>query len=215
MVVVSAMGDTTDELIDLMYEITDNPPEREMDMLLSTGEQVSIALLAMAIKDLGYQVISLTGAQVGIMTDNVHTKAKILEVNTSRLQDELKQGKIIVVAGFQGVNSNGDITTLGRGGSDTTAVVLAVALKADLVRFIPTLTVSLPLTPVLCLMPLSLLKYPTMRCWNWPTWGLLSCIHVLWNWPCNMACLCMCAPALTIISGQLSRRRETWKNLYW
>ncbi len=131
-VVVSAMGDTTDDLINLVQEITDNPPEREMDMLLSTGEQVSIALLAMAVKDLGYQVISLTGAQVGIMTDNVHTKAKILNVDTSRLQDELKQGKIIVVAGFQGVNSANDITTLGRGGSDTTAVALAVALKADL-----------------------------------------------------------------------------------
>ena len=131
-VVVSAMGDTTDDLIHLVKEITDYPPERELDMLLSTGEQVSIALLAMAIKDLEKPVISLTGAQVGIMTDNVHTKAKILNVNTSRLQNELEQGNIIVVAGFQGVNNVNDITTLGRGGSDTTAVALAVALKADL-----------------------------------------------------------------------------------
>lgn len=130
--VVSAMGDTTDDLIHLVQEITDNPPERELDMLLSTGEQVSIALLAMAVKDLGRPVISLTGTQVGIMTDSVHTRAKILNVNTSRLQDELKQGNIIVVAGFQGVNNANDITTLGRGGSDTTAVALAVALKADM-----------------------------------------------------------------------------------
>lgn len=131
-VVVSAMGDTTDDLIHLVASITDSPPEREMDMLLSTGEQVSIALLAMAVKELGAPVISLTGAQVGIMTDNAHTKARILNVNTARLQKELEQGNIIIVAGFQGINDQNDITTLGRGGSDTTAVALAAALKADL-----------------------------------------------------------------------------------
>lgn len=131
-VVVSAMGDTTDDLIHLVKEITDSPPEREMDVILSTGEQVSIALLAMAVKDLGMPVISLTGAQVGIMTDNAHTKARILNVNTNRLQEELQRGNIVVVAGFQGIDSNNDITTLGRGGSDTTAVALAAALKADL-----------------------------------------------------------------------------------
>ncbi|KFD40558.1 aspartate kinase [Peptococcaceae bacterium SCADC1_2_3] len=130
-VVVSAMGDTTDELINLVGEVTESPPEREMDMLLSTGEQISIALLAMAIKDLGVKVVSLTGAQTGILTDNVHTKAKILKVNTNRLQAELAEGKIIVVAGFQGVNATNDITTLGRGGSDTTAVALAAALQAS------------------------------------------------------------------------------------
>jgi aspartate kinase len=129
--VVSAMGDTTDELINLVGEVTESPPEREMDMLLSTGEQISIALLAMAIKDLGVKVVSLTGAQTGILTDNVHTKAKILKVNTNRLQAELAEGKIIVVAGFQGVNATNDITTLGRGGSDTTAVALAAALQAS------------------------------------------------------------------------------------
>lgn len=131
-VVVSAMGDTTDDLIHLVGEITDSPPKRELDVILSTGEQVSIALLAMAVKDLGQPVISLTGAQVGIMTDNVHTRARILQVNTSRLHNELKQGNIIIVAGFQGINNENDITTLGRGGSDTTAVALAAALKADL-----------------------------------------------------------------------------------
>lgn len=131
-VVVSAMGDTTDDLIHLVNEITESPPEREMDVILSTGEQVSIALLAMAVKELGAPVISLTGAQVGIMTDNAHTKAKILNVNATRLQEELKQGNIVVVAGFQGIDSHNDITTLGRGGSDTTAVALAAALKADL-----------------------------------------------------------------------------------
>lgn len=131
-VVVSAMGDTTDELIHLVREVTDSPPEREMDVILSTGEQVSIGLLAMAVKDLGAPVISLTGTQVGIITDNVHTKARILSVNKERLQAELTQGNIVVVAGFQGVDEADNITTLGRGGSDTTAVALAVALKADI-----------------------------------------------------------------------------------
>lgn len=130
-VVVSARGDTTDELISLAKEITDNPPEREMDMLLSTGEQVSIALLAMAIQAMGYPVISLTGPQVGILTDNVHTKARIQEVRSERLMAELNQGKIVIVAGFQGMTRDNDITTLGRGGSDTTAVAIAAAIKAD------------------------------------------------------------------------------------
>lgn len=131
-VVVSAMGDTTDDLIKLVKEITDNPDDREMDVLLSTGEQISISLLAMAIKEFDKQVISLTGAQAGIITDGTHTKAKILEINTLRLEEELKQGNIIIVAGFQGVNHLNDITTLGRGGSDTTAVALAAALKANM-----------------------------------------------------------------------------------
>jgi len=131
-VVVSAMGDTTDELIHLVGEVTDNPPEREMDVLLSTGEQVSIALLAMAIKDMGEPVVSLTGAQAGIVTDNAHTKARILNVDKDRLRAELAQGNIVVAAGFQGIDEANNITTLGRGGSDTTAVALAAALKADL-----------------------------------------------------------------------------------
>lgn len=128
--VVSARGDTTDELIELARQITDRPPKREMDMLLATGEQQSIALLAMAIHDLGEPVISLTGAQVGILTDDMHTKAKILDVNVERLHKELNAGRIVIVAGFQGITQDNDITTLGRGGSDTTAVALAAALKA-------------------------------------------------------------------------------------
>lgn len=130
-VVVSALGDTTDELIGLARQISARPPKREMDMLLSTGEQVSIALLAMAIHELGHAVISLTGAQGGIITDATHTRAKILQVNTERVERELAEGKIVIVAGFQGVTPGYDITTLGRGGSDTTAVALAAALKAQ------------------------------------------------------------------------------------
>ena len=130
-VVVSALGDTTDELIELAYKINTEPSEREMDMLLSTGEQISVALLAMAIHKLGYEAISFTGAQVGIITDASYTRARIIKINADKLKEELRKGKIVIVAGFQGVTLNQDITTLGRGGSDLTAVALAKELAAD------------------------------------------------------------------------------------
>lgn len=131
-VVVSAQGDTTDRLLDMAYTISPDPPKRELDMLLATGEQISISLLAMAIDTLGHKVISLTGAQGGILTDERHTKAKIREVNSERIVAELERGCIVIVAGFQGITPSNDITTLGRGGSDTTAVAVAAALKADI-----------------------------------------------------------------------------------
>lgn len=131
-VVVSAMGDTTDDLIELAKKINDHPPSREMDMLLATGEQVSISLLAMAIQATGHDVVSLTGAQCGIVTSNVHKRARINDIHTHRIEKELAAGKIVIVAGFQGINENKDITTLGRGGSDTSAVAVAAALKAEL-----------------------------------------------------------------------------------
>ena len=129
-VVVSALGDTTDELLDLVSSITKEPSEREMDMLLSTGEQVSVAILAIALHKLGHDAISFTGAQVGIITDTSHTKARILKINAERIKEELSKGKIVIVAGFQGITLNQDITTLGRGGSDLTAVALAKTLSA-------------------------------------------------------------------------------------
>jgi len=129
-VVVSALGDTTDELEQLAFGISENPPEREMDMLMSTGEQISCALLAMAIKVLGQDAVSLTGAQVGIKTDKSHTKARILTINEKRIKKALEGNKIVVVAGYQGITGNNEITTLGRGGSDLTAVALAKTLKA-------------------------------------------------------------------------------------
>ncbi len=129
--VVSARGDTTDELLALAYEITPNPPEREMDMLLSSGERISCALLAMAIDRLGREAVSFTGSQAGIVTDGVHTRARILGINPKRLEESMAQSKIVLVAGFQGVSTDRDVTTLGRGGSDTTAVALAHALHAD------------------------------------------------------------------------------------
>ncbi len=132
-VVVSAMGKTTDGLVKLAKEISNNPNRREMDMLLSTGEQVTIALLSMALQQLGQSAISLTGAQVGIVTEPEHTRARILQIKTERIERHLKKGEVVVVAGFQGVSETGEleITTLGRGGSDTSAVALAAALKAN------------------------------------------------------------------------------------
>ncbi|TDB36850.1 MAG: aspartate kinase [Actinobacteria bacterium] len=129
--VVSAMGHVTDELVELASAICSDPPDREMDMLLSTGEQVSIALLAMAIHAEGHDAISFTGPQVGIVTDPVHGKAKIQEVKGDRILDALAEGQIVIVAGFQGATEDGQITTLGRGGSDTTAVAVAAGTHAD------------------------------------------------------------------------------------
>ena len=130
-VVVSALGDTTDGLIKLANKINRDPSEREMDMLLSTGEQISVALLAMAIHKLGVQAISFTGSQGGIITDTSHTRARIIKINGDKIKEELKKGNIVIVAGFQGVTINQDITTLGRGGSDLTAVALAKELGAQ------------------------------------------------------------------------------------
>lgn len=129
-VVVSAMGHTTDELIHLAHQVSPHPVEREYDALISTGENVSSALLAMALNDLGCPAISLSGQQVGMVTQDSHVKARIIDIKTDRLKKELNAGKVVVVAGFQGINSHNDITTIGRGGSDTTAVALAAALKA-------------------------------------------------------------------------------------
>lgn len=134
-VVVSAMGDTTDHLVNMAHQVAKNPPEREMDMLLSVGERISIALLAMAIEDLGVKAISFTGSQVGIITDERHTEARILEVRCHRILEELEKGRVVVVAGFQGVSTQKEITTLGRGGSDITAIALAAALKAERCEF--------------------------------------------------------------------------------
>jgi aspartate kinase len=130
-VVVSAMGKTTDNLLSLANAVSNVHPGREMDMLLTTGERISMSLLSMALAGVGVEAVSFTGSQVGIITDTIHTKAKILEIKGDRVRDALAEGKVVVVAGFQGVSTDSEITTLGRGGSDTTAVALAAALNAD------------------------------------------------------------------------------------
>ena len=129
--VVSAMGKTTDYLVKLATAISPNPNTREMDMLLASGEQVSIALLAMAIHELGYPAVSMLASQIGIITENIHSKARIVNIKTDRLNKHLDENKIIVAAGFQGITTDGEITTLGRGGSDTSAVAIAAAIKAE------------------------------------------------------------------------------------
>ncbi len=129
--VVSAMGDTTDDLISLARQITNEPDEREMDLLLSTGEIISCALLAMSLRSLGQPAVSFTGGQAGIRTDGTHSRAKIVAIDPARIERELKREHVVIVAGFQGVTDEHDVTTLGRGGSDTTAVAVAVSLKAD------------------------------------------------------------------------------------
>jgi len=134
-VVVSAMGSTTDDLLKLSLHVHPNPPRRELDMLLTVGERISIALLAMALDGKGIPAISFTGSQSGIITSNDHSEARIVEVKPRRLIAHLNEGKIVIVAGFQGVSRNGEITTLGRGGSDTSAVALGVALEAEKVEF--------------------------------------------------------------------------------
>jgi len=131
-VVVSAMGDTTDELINLAHQVSEQPSDRELDLLLSTGEVVSSTLLAMALDSLGYKAVSLSGVQAGIQTDSSYSRARILRVDPKRIANELGKGNIVIVAGFQGMTQDMDITTLGRGGSDTTAVALATALKAEI-----------------------------------------------------------------------------------
>lgn len=130
-VVVSAMGNTTDKLLEMAYSISDNPARRELDMLASSGEQISISLLSISLKKRGYDSLSLTGFQAGIITEGIHTKNRIKDINIERVKKSLQSGKIVVVAGFQGINENGDITTLGRGGSDTSAVALAAMLDCD------------------------------------------------------------------------------------
>lgn len=134
-VVVSAMGNTTDELIALAHKVNPNPPRREFDMLISVGERISISLLAMALAAKNIDAISFTGSQTGIITTNENGEAKIIDVKPKRLLPYLEQGKIVIVAGFQGMSIGGDITTLGRGGSDTTAVALAIAFAAEKVEF--------------------------------------------------------------------------------
>ncbi len=134
-VVVSAMGETTSELMNLAREVSTNPPKREQDMLISAGERVSMALLAMALHEVRVDAISFTGSQSGILTTEMHTEAKVIAIRPKRVEQALKEGKVVIVAGFQGVSSSKEVTTLGRGGSDTSAVALAIGLGAERVEF--------------------------------------------------------------------------------
>jgi len=162
--VVSARGHKTDELIKLAGEVSATPSPREMDMLLATGEQESVALMAIAIQDLGEPAVSLTGGQIGIVTDSTHTKARIREIDTQRIRHELDAGKIVVAAGFQGVDGDFDITTLGRGGSDTTATALAAVLGADECEIYTDVKESSRPIRGSCRRPARPSRFPTTKC---------------------------------------------------
>lgn len=167
-VVLSAMSGETDRLIKLAHEVTTAPDERELDMLLSTGERVTIALLAMELRGRGINARSFTGRQVGIMTDSAHTKARIARVTADRIKEALKQGVIPIVAGFQGINEQSDVTTLGRGGSDLSAVALAAALTADRCIILPMLMVCIPQIRTLFRRQGESIGSPMKRCLKWP-----------------------------------------------
>ena len=166
-VVVSAMGDTTDELLAMAKQVSPNPERRELDMLLSAGERISMALLSLAIRELGGDAISFTGSQSGIITNDRHVDARIIEVRPFRVQDELARGRIVVVAGYQGVWYKREVTTLGRGGSDTTAVAMAAALMRSTVRFARTWMAWTPPIRVSCRRPGGLTRFPTRRLRKW------------------------------------------------
>ena len=168
-VVCSAMGDTTDELVDLATSVNPAPPEREMDMLLTAGERMSNALVAMAIASLGAEAVSMTGSQAGVITTAKHGNARIINVTPGRVEAALAEGKIVLVAGFQGVSQDTkDVTTLGRGGSDTTPSPLPSLLTQMSAKSIPTWTVSTLPTRASFLTPASWTRSPSKKCWRWP-----------------------------------------------
>ena len=169
-VVVSAMGDTTDELLAMAKQLSPNPERRELDMLLSAGERISMALLSLAIRELGGNAISFTGSQSGIITNDRHVDARIIEVRPFRVQDELARGRIVVIAGYQGVSCARG-ATLGRGGSDTTAVAMAAALDAEYARFARTWMACIPQNApsgVPAASPIDTLSYEELRKWPRP-----------------------------------------------
>lgn len=174
-VVVSAMGDTTDDLIELAKQTGPELSSREMDMLLATGEQQSAALLALTLNNMNCKAVSLTGWQAGVQSDANYSKSRITNIEPRRILHELEQGNVVVVAGFQGISPEGDITTLGRGGSDTSAVALAAALDAERCMIFTDVkgvyTADPVLYPKLASCPLFLMT----RCWNWPAWERWSC----------------------------------------
>ncbi len=189
-VVLSAMGDATDRLMDLARAVTDSPNGRELDALLATGEQVSTALFSLALTRCGQPARSYAGGQVRILTDSVHGKARIREVDTGRLQSDLSQGTVPVVAGFQGVDEEGNITSIGRGGSDTTAVALAVALKADECRILSDVDGVYTTDPRVVPSARRLEKSPTMKCSSSPAWARGFCSLALWNSPASTGYSC-------------------------
>src|SRR5574342_359283 len=198
-VVVSAMAGETDRLIGLAHKIAERPNERELDMILATGEQVSIGLLSLAIQGLGLRARSFTGGQVRIQTDDVHTKARIVSIDAERVRQGLADGEIAIVAGFQGVSAEDEITTLGRGCARST----------------PTWTGCTPQTRASSPRRGSWIASPTTRCWRWPAWGPRCSRHARWSTPRTTGSRSTCAPAsIPIQAPWWSRRMRPWKELW-
>ena len=189
-VVVSAMSGETNRLINLAKQIGQNPHPREFDVLVSTGEQVTIALLSMAIMKFGHKAKSYTGGQVHIRTDSAHTKARILDIDEDKVRNDLNSGHIIVVAGFQGMDELGNITTLGRGGSDTTAVAIAAALKADECQIYTDVDGVYTTDPRVVSGARRLERLPLRKCWKWRAWARKFCRSERLNLPANTAYPC-------------------------
>lgn len=216
-VVVSAMGDSTDELMDLAQQVSPDPPGRELDMLLTAGERISMALLAMAISDLGAEARSYTGSQAGLITDRYHGQARIIDVTPGRIQAALVEGAIPIVAGFQGVaQDTKDITTLGRGGSDTTAVALAAALNADVCEIYTDVDGVFSADPRLVPQAVKSRTSRMRRCLNSPPTAPRCCTCAAWSTPGGSTCRYVCAhPSPTVLAPwwcMRSRRRPPWNN---
>ena len=185
--VLSAQGDTTDDLIDKAKEINPKASRREMDMLLSTGEQISCSLCAMALETMGVPVVSLTGWQAGVQTNSAYSSARVKKIRTERIQSELDRNNVVIVTGFQGINKFGDVTTLGRGGSDTSAVALAAALKADLCQIYTDVEGVYTADPRYVTGAKKLDRSPLTKCWSWPAWVPRCYTTALWRWRKNTA----------------------------
>lgn len=211
--VLSAQGDTTDDLIAKAAEINPNASKREMDMLLSTGEQISCSLCAMAIEAMGYPVVSLTGWQAGFRTNSSYGDARIKRIDTERVLAELDKNTIVIVTGFQGLNKYEDITTLGRGGSDTSAVALAAVLHADLCQIYTDVDGVYTADPRHVKGRGSWRRSPTTRCWSWPPWAPRCSTTVRLRWPSATASTWRSSPAFPASPAPKSRRlQKPWKN---
>ena len=214
-VVLSAMSGQTDKLLSMAAEMQEIPDQREMDMLVSTGEQVTIALFAMAIKAAGSDAVSLLGDQVRILTDDMHTKARIKEIDTDRIKQHLDAGKVVTVAGFQGVTKEGNITTLGRGGSDTTAVALAAALKADACEIFTDVEGVYTTDPNICAQArkIDMITYDEML--ELASLGARSWRFAQWAWPSAIMFRCMFVPHFQKMKAPGSLRRTGLWNPCW